>query len=544
MALATERPEADEVFKAAAHLASHGFKLVRLYGIAPNGECGCPQGPNCPSPGKHPVGEGWQHRSTGDEDTIAAWFESDALIVPNLGLLLGEASGVIDVECDSEDAATALKAWGLDQIDTPAFRSGRGDHRLFLWEPGLPDAAAVKVDGIEVRLGGRETAAQSVMPPSWHASGFARVWLPGRSPEDCGLKPLPPAFRKAVIEQSGARVGGGAARAARAATASGRVFREGEGRHDYLYGEAVSLARSMRNKHCPEEAARVHELVLGLNQRNCSPPYPEEEVRRCTKDAIEWVRLQATPESNAWEKMGLIRSPERAREYDPGAWRLTIVHSDPVEYMLSGIRSPSAGSVSVHLCADEFMSPAKTAKKILATTTDVDPTTPTPKAWEHLWDGHVRRDDDGNRVNVVGLRAKLLNASDHTYPPAEYQRHALLASVLLDFLRRFKKPTDDDVTEPSPTGSPKWITHAGRQVLTFRWEAVWAKAGEQAGTRIEVAEIRDMSRRIRKITEEKEFETKAQRGKDGSAGFRFFVWDDRHISALEQIAGVDTAQRQ
>ena len=38
----------------------------------------------------------------------------------------------------------------------------------------MPEAAAVKADAIEIRLGGR--AAQSVLPPSRHPEGMVYEW--------------------------------------------------------------------------------------------------------------------------------------------------------------------------------------------------------------------------------------------------------------------------------------------------------------------------------------------------------------------------------
>lgn len=534
----------DEMFKAGASLAQKDVPVVRLYGVSRDGACECSKGRDCPNPGKHPVGFNWQHHATTDENVIESWFADEPEVTPNLGVILGERSGIIDVEGDTPEAEAASKKWGLDQIDTPAFRSPRGIHRLFAREPGLPDVAVVKVDGIEVRLGGGGKAAQTVLPPSWHADGFAREWLPGRSPEECELQPLPRAFRDAVIAAAGAKTGGGVARNARAATAVGRVFHEGEGRHEYLHGEALSLASSTRDLQSQAILDRIHTIVLSLNQTQCKPPYPDHEVRRCTNDAIAFIRARRAEEDRPWEKMGLERNAERPREYEPGSWRLTIFHGDPVEYVIAGVMSPTGGSMSVHLTTDEFMCPSKAAKKILATTTDVDPTNPTSEAWARLWKGYSLQDGEGNRREVKGLKAKLLGACEHEHPPAEYKRHALLAAWLLDYLRRFKKPVSDEATEPSPTGSPKWLNHGGRVVLAFRYEDAWSKAAEQAGGHVTSGETREMSRRIRKITGEKNFEPMSRRGKDGAPGFRFTVWGDTHIVALEQLSGVETAQRQ
>lgn len=157
---------------------------------------------------KRPLGAGWQQRSTDDPETVAAWLRSGS----NVGLLLGPASGVIDVESDSPEGEALAQGLGLDRLDgagfTPTWRSARGVHRLYRWEPWMPAAATIDLGGLEVRIGGR--AAQSVLPPSVHPTGAAYRWeihpwldagepcvaeVPAALREQlelsCGLTPLP-----------------------------------------------------------------------------------------------------------------------------------------------------------------------------------------------------------------------------------------------------------------------------------------------------------------------------------------------------------------
>jgi hypothetical protein len=545
------RPSADEVFKSAAMLAQKGLKLVRLHGLHGDGSCTCNKGHHCPGKGKHPVDDGWQHLATDDEERLAIWFESEEGPVPNVGVLLGESSGVVDVEADTPEALAAIQSFGLDRIDTPAFRSGRSPHFLFQWEPGLPDKAVEKVDGIECRLG-NGAAAQTVVPPSWHASGVRREWLPGRSLEDCDLQPLPANFKKALIEKANGGAGSGRARQARRDTAAGRKFAEGEGRHAYLHGEAISLAQRAKSLDDEEEFQRIENIVLALNKTQCEPPYPDDDVLKKVTDAIEWVKrakgagrpdlrpddpnaeeilaAQRTP----WEKMGLAKNPENPDEYDPGTWDMTIIHGDPVEYVISGIQSPTGGSMSVTLTVDEWQSGGKVSKRVLATTADVDPSNPRLKKWVDQWAGYF---DRRRGRDIKGLKHKLMENCRHETPSAEYQRFALLASWMLDYLRRFKKPDlDDAAAEPSPTGNPKWIKVDGEIVLAFRLQDAWRKAADQAKGQITAQEYRDMDKRIRRITGEKSFERKTRRGQADGKAKGLTYWDDRHLEALDQLA--------
>lgn len=120
---------------------------------------------------KRPLGAGWQHKATGDMEAVDSWYASGH----NIGLLLGPASGVVDVEYDTPAGREQLAAFGILDIPTPTWRSARGEHRLFRWEPWMPASAVVHADDLEIRIGGR--AAQSVLPPSRHPDGSQYGWV-------------------------------------------------------------------------------------------------------------------------------------------------------------------------------------------------------------------------------------------------------------------------------------------------------------------------------------------------------------------------------
>lgn len=120
---------------------------------------------------KRPLGAGWQDKSTDNPFIVTGWLSAGY----NVGLLLGPASGVVDVEYDDPAGREQLAAFGILDIPTPTWRSARGEHRLFRWEPWMPATACTKVDDLEIRLGGR--AAQSVLPPSRHPAGGVYEWI-------------------------------------------------------------------------------------------------------------------------------------------------------------------------------------------------------------------------------------------------------------------------------------------------------------------------------------------------------------------------------
>jgi hypothetical protein len=163
----------DRLFKEAAIAQSKGCKIVRDYGILPDGLCACGNpdhragGAAEKQCGKHPRGLEWGDKAAADEDTLWRWVEEakDTGVPFNIGILLGPRSGVIDMEWDDEKAKAYAETMNLVDIETPTYISGRSEHRLFKWDDRLAGCqAVVKPGGLEVRLGTGDKDAQSVLP--------------------------------------------------------------------------------------------------------------------------------------------------------------------------------------------------------------------------------------------------------------------------------------------------------------------------------------------------------------------------------------------
>ena len=146
-----------------------------------------------PVKGKRPLGDDWPNRATSDLSDVAGLFNCDH---DGVGVLLGERSGLIDFDCDSQEAEeTIAKLFDGIDIETPCFQSSRGRHYLFQWTDRLPvGSIKIVVDGLEIRLGSSDRGAQSVLPPSG-----GRSWI--IDPGDCKLAVIP----DVVIERINAR---------------------------------------------------------------------------------------------------------------------------------------------------------------------------------------------------------------------------------------------------------------------------------------------------------------------------------------------------
>lgn len=123
-----------------------------------------------PVVGKVPQGAEWQEHATATN--VEALFASRSF--DGVGVLLGSKSGIVDIECDSDEAEETLLDLLHGEIpNTPTFQSARGRHYLFRWREGLPKTAVFKLHSLEFRTG-NGAASQSVFPPS-----NGREWVVG-----------------------------------------------------------------------------------------------------------------------------------------------------------------------------------------------------------------------------------------------------------------------------------------------------------------------------------------------------------------------------
>lgn len=530
---------ADQVFASAANVARKGWKIVRLYSVRDNLTCTCHKGRECGNPGKHPSGgNDWPAKATDDENEISEWFDygdTNENMRVNVGVLLGKASGVIDVEFDTPEGEAVVKRFGLDQIDTPTYRASRGCHRIFRYEDDLPDVGTVKVDGLEVRIGGGGKAAQSVLPCSWHRTAIQYSWLPGRSLDDIDPAPLPPEFKAAVKAASKAG-GSGAICQAIDVVRDNRQVTAG-GRHGFLVGYASRMARTLTD-FVDADRHEVRNVLWALNKVFCSPPKDDDEVYRIADDQFDHYRDKAAERrarvNRPLEQYGL-RWDAQLREYETGTWRLTIVHSDPIEYRL---RFPLDGRlIAVSIDARQYAEPRDVAGLILSATGRVNVRNPHNSRWVETWNGYTVENDDETR-DVKGLSAKLLEEADEEWPGHDAQTWSQHAAFLISYLRPFSRSDDDDDALPCQDGTPRWIKESdGSWILTFKWNELCAASwrGAKAG----IPTLKEKQRLKRMILEE------AKLGKDfvdrkfvvnGKSG-RWIIWNDEHMQALDRLVG-------
>ena len=551
----------DILFKAAAaYAADHGWPIVRNYGMRSNGSCMCHRGFSCPTPGKHPVEDDWLPGATKDEEKIAAWFDSGTSW--NIGLPLGPASGLVDLEWDDEKSLATAQKFGLPSLATPAYKSSRGGHRLVVLDERLItlDSAMKKIGGLEVRFGGGGKQCQSIIPPSRHHTGASYQWEPGRSPSEVEPARMPEALVLAVIAAcSGDARGGGL-------ITKNTVYQKkvGEGeRHLSMVSWVSSEVMRMRDVHDEQEQQHLLLIMRSLNQTQLTPPLKEPELQKIWGDQLRWgMKARAagvmdvkSTDPEADEKVEDARSSHvyctsglenRDGEFFPGMWKLTVVHGDPREFRLHvPIVASSDGEqdyVDVSLSSGEWSSAAAVARKILEATGTIDMTDPNPKEWSKTWVGYSER-TPGSRewVRVRGLKVKLMDERKEEWPPAEQKRFAVVAGWLLDELSNAVLPDggegyEGEASEPHPSGRPSWVVRGDEEpLLYFSWNRVWEDIVKTRKVKLQDGDQVSLKRRLLASLGDKEFTAERRRTSTGVRR-RFLVWTKRHLAHLGDIA--------
>ena len=341
----------DATIKAAMDFAARGWKVVPLYGVDGNGKCSCRK-PECSAAGKHPCcGDNWLGFACNQtEDDISQWgdrFKGER----NLGLVLGPAGGIIDIECDTPEADEELKRIvgdDTEQLVTPTYGSSRGKHRLFKWSPELPNKQKEDISGLEIRIGNGGASTQSVAPPSRHHTGAQYSWIPGLSPDDVEVAEVPPAIVALLQTLNGKN---GEKKPANAIIDTPAM--KGD-RCNALLRFAVLQAMKIRRPTATEQR-HCAMVVSAVNSRFCVPPLDDAQVEGIIKSAVGY-RLRQSECDLATVEGEIVESQDSGEAIpEGGGMTLTIVAVDPVEYSL---HCPAwkkwNGTGSVHLTHKEI----------------------------------------------------------------------------------------------------------------------------------------------------------------------------------------------
>lgn len=474
----------DWLFKEAAKLAARNIPVVVVHGITDDGKCSCGR-PSCTggSRGKHPVALGWQEHATTDEDELLDQLDTDA--PRNIGILLGDKGGVVDIEFDDAEGAETVKALGIDRHETPTYTSGnRSVHRLYRFSHKLPAKAVVKYKGLEVRTGGGGMSAQSIVPPSVHYSGSVYEWAPGLSMEDVDLMEIPDDLLALICEGDAAQ---------KPSVPPRRVVQDGVGegdRHNAIVSLTARKAFRMRNLQSESEYQDTLDELLAINQGRFNPPLPESEVIEAFQSAVTYARSKAEPidqddldaEVDAFKAEGAkgvsgLGLERKSDGWHPGLWRLVVVHSEPPVYNLI-VAVPQGDGWSeqrVEVDPDAFEVPSKVALAI-EKATHLGVVMPSePGEWAVMWNG---KKASKKEAAELGIKARLKAQKEDMRPDPETSRDAIVAAGVLEALSGMADaPVGVKASEIELPGdhTPTWIEEvAGERKLAVVLTSLWA----------------------------------------------------------------------
>jgi hypothetical protein len=265
---------------AALAYAERGFLVVPLHNVK-QGKCSCRK-QSCNSPGKHPRTEHGLKDGSGDPRQIEQWFARwpDG----NLGILTGQASGLIVLDVDGEDGKASLQVLTAVHGSLPKTlcamtgRAGsdgnrKGCHFYFRAPAGVAirNSAGILGKGLDIRGDGGYVVA----PPSLHMSGMLYEWLAPEQPiADAPLWMLMKlAEAKPVLETPAPQ---------------DETIAEG-GRNAAL----ASLAGTMRRRGMSPDA--IEAALIQENTARCKPPLPTSEVREIACSVARYAPAALAP---------------------------------------------------------------------------------------------------------------------------------------------------------------------------------------------------------------------------------------------------------
>jgi hypothetical protein len=232
-------------------------------------KCTC-HNAECENQGKHPKLIGWQEKTTTSELQVAAWRKDPKI---NLGIATGKSSGifVLDIDKGGPESLAKLEAEHEPLPQTYTVKTGSGGfHKYFKYPEFIDIENRTKFSpGLDTRSDGGLVIA----PGGRHFSGNLYE-------EVIDVEPAvaPNWLLKRIVETHFAPL--------REQSKPGEKITKG-GRNTILF----ALGCFMRNKGFDHES--IEAALLKENEKNCSPPLGEAEVKSAAKQASKYLKGRA-----------------------------------------------------------------------------------------------------------------------------------------------------------------------------------------------------------------------------------------------------------
>lgn len=261
-----------ETLQWAREYARAGWKILLIYPLNESGQCTCPAGADCQSPGKHPRGGPGKVLSVEEIERAVSrqgW---------GLGIVTGAGSGIDILDFDGEEGErlyVELADKGWIKACKRSFTGGGGVHLPIVHIPGLFKGNYVKlVPGLDIRT----TGGCIIAPPTIHASGRSYLW--GGWAEQPVLSPCPEFlnYLKSLIPAPSLPPAGGPAGHRGPGKFQIWGFPDGE--------RGWELFRVAAGKWGRGESRESIESEIITRAGLCSPPYPESLARAAVQSVV------------------------------------------------------------------------------------------------------------------------------------------------------------------------------------------------------------------------------------------------------------------
>lgn len=272
---------------------------------------------------KRPLVEGWKCYQDGlpDDFTVAEWFKHwpDA----NLAIITGKISGLVVIDCDSEDANNKFLDEFPEARSTTTVKTPRGYHYYFNFEEGVRNDAGKKIgSGIDVRGDG----GYVLCPPSVGLSGDQYKYIHSVRP----LR-LPGTLREKLLRGDASGDRGHDSRNDGVDGGPGDETRVGQGgRNNFL----TRLGGSQRHFNASYET--ILAALQTANIEQCCPPLPDSEVETIARSVCRYKPdVDTPPPAKRHHDLVTVRMDSVKREKVTWLWpnrvplgRITMVEGD------------------------------------------------------------------------------------------------------------------------------------------------------------------------------------------------------------------------
>ena len=219
--------------------------------------------------------EKYQTEQASDSD-IEGWFSKNKNAM--VAIVTGKLSGVMVVDCDTEQAYQEIQASLPDTLETWVSKSPRGYHIYFKYPDKPVTNATSIIDNVDIRGEGGYIIAS----PSINGDGIAYSWL--ISPDQCKLADIPEDFCILYNIYNSFYKGGVVLDIKKQTTKTTNDHKDhtffADGRRD---NDIFHLANCLVKGGCEIDFATKALEIIG---QNLNPPFPSNEIELKIKSAI------------------------------------------------------------------------------------------------------------------------------------------------------------------------------------------------------------------------------------------------------------------